>query len=212
MKNVLVLIFVFLSIILQAQDRQKFLIKAGKLFDSETGQFKTGISILVNNSIIEAVKPDKEVTAAEQKNYTLVDLSRYTILPGLIDCHTHLLNREVLHPSDSDIPGLDMAKVLTMDGDAYRAIYGSVRAKAYLEAGITSVQDLGNSGQYADIALQRAINEGLIPGPRMSCAGLGLSTEGGQLPGLIYKHQHLLNDEYRIIKNADDAVQAVREN
>lgn len=212
MKKVLLLAFVFISVLLHAQEGQKYLIKAGKLFDSETGQFKTGMSILVNNSLIEAVKPDKEVTAAERKIFTLIDLSRYTILPGLIDCHTHLLNREVLHPTDNDLPGLDMAKVLTMDGDAYRAIYGSVRAKAYLEAGITSVQDLGNSGQFADIALQRAINEGLVPGPRMNCAGQGLSTEGGQLPGLIFKHQHLVNDEYRIIKNADDAVQAVREN
>ena len=212
MKNILLLIFVFISVVLKAQNSQQFLIKAGKLFDSETGQFKTGMSILVNNSIIETVKPDKEVTAAEQKNYTLIDLSRYTLLPGLIDCHTHLLSREVLHPSDNDLPGLDMAKVLAMDGDAYRAIYGSVRAKAYLEAGITSVQDLGNSGQFADIALQRAINEGLVPGPRMNCAGQGLSSEGGQLPGLIFKHRHLVNDEYRIIKNVEDAVQAVREN
>jgi imidazolonepropionase-like amidohydrolase len=212
MKNILLLIFVFISVVLKAQNGHQFLIKAGKLFDSETGQFKTGMSILVNNSIIETVKPDKEVTATEQKNYVLIDLSRYTLLPGLIDCHTHLLNREVLHPSASDLPGLDMAKVLAMDGDAYRAIYGSVRAKAYLEAGITSIQDLGNSGQFADIALQRAINEGLISGPRMSCAGQGLSSEGGQLPGLIFKHRHLVNDEYRIIKSVDDAIQAVREN
>ncbi|AEW00282.1 hypothetical protein A4D02_23425 [Niastella koreensis] len=212
MKNILLLAFVFISVLLKAQDGQKFLIKAGKLFDSETGQFKTGMSILVNKSKIEAVKPTKEVTAAELKNYPLIDLSRYTILPGLIDCHTHLLNREVLHPSDNELTALDMVKVLSMDGDAYRAIYGSVRAKAYLEAGITSVQDLGNSGQFADMALQRAINEGLIPGPRMNCAGQGLSTEGGQLPGLIFKHQQLVNDEYRIIKSVDDAVQAVREN
>ena len=212
MKKTLLLIFVFISVIGKAQDGQHFLIKAGKFFDSETGQFKTGMSILVNNSTIEAVKPNNAVTAAEQKAYTLIDLSRYTLLPGLIDCHTHLLNREVLHPTDSDLLALDMIRVLTMDGDAYRAIYGSVRAKAYLEAGITSVQDLGNSGQFADIALRRAINEGLVPGPRMSCAGQGLSTEGGQMPDLIFKHQHLVNDEYRIIKSADDAIQAVREN
>lgn len=84
MKNVLLLIFVFISVVLKAQDGRKFLIKAGKLFDSETGQFKTGMSILVNKSKIEAVKPTKEVTAAEQKNYALIDLSRYTILPGLL--------------------------------------------------------------------------------------------------------------------------------
>ena len=105
-----------------------------------------------------------------------------------------------------------MMKTLTMQGDAYRAIYGSVRAKAYLEAGITAVQDLGNSGEYADIALRKAINEGLVIGPRMRCAGRGLSSEGGQMPDVIYKHRDIVEDEYRIVKGKDDAMQAVREN
>jgi imidazolonepropionase-like amidohydrolase len=99
-----------------------------------------------------------------------------------------------------------------LDGDAYRAVYGAARAKAYLEAGITAVQDLGNSGEFADIALRRAIREGLVPGPRMRCAGKGLSTQGGQVPGLIFKHQPVASDEYRIVKGPDDGVQAVREN
>jgi len=105
-----------------------------------------------------------------------------------------------------------MAKELIMEGDAYRAIYGAARAKAYLEAGITAVQDLGNSGLFADVALRKCINEGIVTGPRMRCSGPGLSSEGGQVPGLIYKHRDIANDEYRIIKGADDAIQAVREN
>lgn len=193
------------------QDSHTYLIRAGKLFDSETGEFRTGMVVLVRDKKIEAVKPEKDVTDAERSGYSLVDLSQYAVLPGLIDAHTHLLYREVIHPGNT-LPGLDLAKELTMEGDAYRAIYGTARAKAYLEAGITAVQDLGNSGQFADIALRRAINEGLVPGPRMRCAGQGLSSEGGQLPGLIYKHRDLINDEYRIIKGPEDAVQAVREN
>ena len=149
--KILFVLFSLVSYCLHAQETQKYLIKAGKLFDSETGQFKTNMSILVSNEKIEAVKPAKEVTAKEEKDYTLVDLSTYAVLPGLIDAHTHLLYREVLYPGNS-LPGLDMAKTLTMEGDAYRAIYGAARAKAYLEAGITAVQDLGNSGMYADMA------------------------------------------------------------
>ncbi len=211
MKNLLLFLFISISFVLKAQENQKFLILTGKLFDSELGQFKKGMSILVNDSRIEAVKPEKDVTAEEKKNYKLIDLLQYTVLPGLIDCHTHLLNREVLHPGN-ELSGLDMGKTLTMEGDAYRAIYGTARAKAYVEAGITAVQDLGNSGQFADIALRRAINEGLVSGPQMRCAGQGLSTEGGQMPGLIYKHRDIINDEYRIVKSKDDAIQAVREN
>jgi len=195
----------------QQSSPSKYLVKAGNLFNSETGEFKPDMSILVTGNRIDTVKADKDVTADEKKNYKLIDLSAYTILPGLIDCHTHLLYKEVIWPNNNE-PSMDLNKVLTLDGDSYRSLYGAARAKAYLEAGITTVQDLGNSGSFSDIALRRAINEGLIPGPRMRCSGPGLSTEGGQLPHTIYKHQDLVKDEYRIIKNADDAIQAVREN
>lgn len=204
-------LLLFLSYIffLQAPAQQKFLIHAGKLFDSETGTFTTNVYILVNGNTIESVQSN--IADSVKQNYELIDLSKYCVLPGLIDAHTHLLYREVIYPLN-DNAGLDMTKTLTMEGDAYRAIYGSVRARAYLEAGITSVQDLGNSGEYADMALRRAINEGLVDGPRMRCAGKGLSTEGGQIPGILYKHRDIVNDEYRVVKSVDDAIQAVREN
>jgi imidazolonepropionase-like amidohydrolase len=211
MKKILLVFCMLLAVGGRAQTRDQFLIKTGKLFDSETGRFKTGLLILVKQSTIEAVKTAGELTAEEKKNYQLIDLSRYTVLPGLIDCHTHLLYREGVSAATM-YNSMDAIKPLVLEGDAYRAVYGAARAKAYLEAGITSVQDLGNSGQFADIALQRAIDEQLVPGPHMSCAGQGLSTTGGQLPGLIHKHQSIAADEYRIIKGTDDAVQAVREN
>ncbi|HXB09525.1 MAG TPA: amidohydrolase family protein [Puia sp.] len=195
-----------------AQDKPSaYLIKAGKFFDSETGEFKTGMVILVRDKKIEAIRTEQELSETEKAGRQVVDLSAYTVLPGLIDCHTHLLYREVLHPGNA-VESMDLIKELTTEGDAYRAIYGAARARAYLEAGITAVQDLGNSGQYGDIALRRAINEGLVPGPRMRCAGRGLSTEGGQLPGVVYKHQDLVSDEYRVVKGPEDGVQAVREN
>jgi imidazolonepropionase-like amidohydrolase len=211
MQKLLLICTFFLGFYTSAQ-QATYLIKAGKLFDSESGQFKTGQVILVKGNTIDDVKAEKDLTAAERSAYTtIIDLSPYTVTPGLIDAHTHLLNREVIHPGNNP-GGMDMAKILTLEGDAYRAVYGVARAKAFLENGITAVQDLGNSGNFADVALRRGINEGLVPGPRMRCSGPGLATEGGQLPGLVYKHRDLANDEYRIVKGVDDAVQAVREN
>ena len=211
MKKIFLILLLIIPCLLFAQETKKVLIRAGKMFNSESGVFSNDIALLIDGKKIKVIKPFKEITEKEKKEFELIDLSKYTILPGLIDAHTHLLNKENLIP-DNKFSGLDMMKTLTMQGDAYRAIYGSVRAKAYLEAGITSVQDLGNSGQYADIALRNAINEGLVIGPRMRCAGRGLSSEGGQMPDVIYKHRDIIEDEYRIVKGKDDAIQAVREN
>ncbi len=210
MKKVFLLITLFAPLLLLAQDNNTWLIKPGKLFDSESAQFKTGLDILVKKGSIVDVKPDAQVSDEERKQYTLIDLSKYTVMPGLIDAHTHLLYRQ------ANVPGIDLNTLaleqhLNMDGDAYRALYGAARAKGYLEAGITAVQDLGNSGQYADMALRRAIGEGLVPGPRMSCAGPGLAAAGAQMPGINIASQHIIDGEYRIVSGVDDAVQAVRE-
>jgi len=205
MKKTLFTIALFIPAMLFAQQDKPLLIKTGKLFDSESATFKTGLDILVKNGRIDDVKPDAALTTDERKQYTLIDLSKYTVMPGLIDVHTHLLYREQLENT------IALVKHLTMDGDAYRALYGAARAKGYLEAGITSVQDLGNSGQYADMALRQAIGEGLLSGPRMNCAGPGLAAAGAQMPGLNFQSQHIVDGEYRIVSGVDDAVQAVRE-
>jgi imidazolonepropionase-like amidohydrolase len=211
MRNFLLFFLLAFAHFAAAQTHGKYLIRAGSLFDSETAQFRDDMTILIDDNHIVSVKSTKEVTQQEQNDRQVIDLSKYTVLPGLIDAHTHLLSREIVY-AHNEFAGLDMARALTMDGDAYRAIYGAARAKAYLEAGITAVQDLGNSGEFGDMALRRSIREGLVSGPRMRCAGKGLSPQGGQLPQLISKHQSLADDEYRIVKGPEDGIQAVREN
>jgi imidazolonepropionase-like amidohydrolase len=147
----------------------------------------------------------------DSKGANIIDLGRYTVLPGLIDCHTHLLFLERIGPGGSALSAESVAS-LVFEGDALRALHGAARAKTFLEAGITTVQDLGNSGQFADIALRHAIEDGSVVGCRMRVSGPGLSAEGGQVPGLLYKHLPLVNDDYRIVRGVDDAVAAVREN
>jgi imidazolonepropionase-like amidohydrolase len=210
MKKFFILSILLMPFLLLAQDGMKTIIKAGKFFNSETGVFQSDIAIIIANNKIENVKLYTEVSEKEKSDCKLIDLSKCAVLPGLIDAHTHLLNNETVLPENKYL-GLDMMKTLTMVGDAYRAIYGTVKAKAYLEAGITSVQDLGNAGHFADIALRKSINEGLIIGPRMRCAGMALASEGATIPKIIYKHRGIINDEYRIVIGPEDATQAVRE-
>jgi imidazolonepropionase-like amidohydrolase len=114
------------------------------------------------------------------------------------------------HPGDEHNT-LTVTKAITTEGDALRALRGAARAKSYLEAGFTTVRDLGNSGKFADVALKRAIDEGTVVGPRLYVSGPGLAPEGGQAPDLLHGQTSLINGDYRIIRGTDDARTAVRE-
>ncbi|MFC1662451.1 amidohydrolase family protein, partial [Gemmatimonadota bacterium] len=137
----------------------------------------------------------------------VMDLRQYTVLPGLIDAHVHLLYLE--DPS----AGLTMegVKSLVMEGTPLRALHGAARARTFLEAGITTVRDLGNSGRFGDVALMRAIQDGSLPGPRMVVSGPGISPVGGQFPGIHPEWEALASAEYRIVSGPEEAANAVRE-
>lgn len=189
------------------QTPKRYLINTGKIFNSVTGEFLKGQTIIINGNRIESIKKTTDVTSEEKNSSIFVDLSSYAVLPGLIDAHTHLLHNESLGKGSEN----DLLKEVIMYGDAYRAISGAAKAKGYLESGITSVQDLGNSGKFGDVALNKAIINGIVIGPRIKCSGPGLSSIGGQIPGLLSEYQNIISNEYRIIKGIDDGVQAVRE-
>ncbi len=123
MKNLFLILLLIFPCLLKAQETNKVLIRAGKMFNSETGVFSNDMALLVEGKKIKGIKPFKEISEKEKKEFELINLSKYTLLPGLIDAHTHLLYKETLIP-DNKFSGLDMMKTLTMQGDAYRLFMG----------------------------------------------------------------------------------------
>jgi imidazolonepropionase-like amidohydrolase len=180
------------------------LVHAGRVFDSERGTMGGGQDVLIKHGIIDSVAPH---IAAPVGAHT-IDLGRLSVLPGLIDVHTHLLYLESIGPSLT----MENAKAIIVEGEPLRALHGAARGRTFLAAGITTVRDLGNSGQFGDVALRMAIEDGSVDGPRMITAGPGLSPEGGQFPGLQRNYRGIAEEEYRIVRGPEDAAQAVTEN
>lgn len=180
------------------------LIHAGRLFDSRGGTFLAGRDVLVRKGRVAEVAEHIALPAGARE----VDLRRYTVLPGLIDSHTHLLYLE--DPSG----GLTMEgmKAVVVEGTPLRALHGAARARTFLAAGITTVRDLGNSGRFGDVALRMAIADGSVDGPRIFAAGPGLSPEGGQFPGVQAGYRAIAEEEYRVVRGPQDAAMGVREN
>ena len=178
-------------------------IKAGFLYDSKNNTLLKNKLIQIQGSKIIAVGEFESLP----KNKQVVDLTEYTVLPGLIDAHTHILFSQEASEDFAE----HSVQSLTMESDALRALRGAKRAKSYLEQGITSIKDLGNSGLYLDVALRDAINEGTIDGPRIFASGPILAANGGQVYGVLPEQQNIIDLEYRIITSPEDAKNAVRE-
>jgi imidazolonepropionase-like amidohydrolase len=129
-------------------------------------------------------------------------------MPGLIDAHTHLLQNY-----SGYLEGDDPNMVLTVAvmGTVRRALLGAKMGREDLEAGFTTVRDLGNSGVNGDVALRDAIEQGWVTGPRIVASTRALSAAGGQFGNLAAEAQHLIANEYVVIGSVDDARRAVRQ-
>ena len=179
------------------------LVRAGNLFDSEAGRMVGPRDILIRGRRV--VEVGQGLAAPE--GATVLDLSRCSVVPGLIDGHTHLLLEEGFGETLSDVAARDQA----VQGDVVRTLAAARRSREYLEAGFTSVRDLGNSGRFLDLMLEQAIRADSVPGPRIYGSGPGLAPAGGQLEPQPHDPHHLVESEYRIINGVDDARAAVRE-
>ncbi|KAA9357328.1 amidohydrolase family protein [Larkinella humicola] len=193
-------LFLFFFTTSQAQKTKQFLfIKAGKLYDSEKNVFLVNQDLIIEGDRIVAVGSGLK----KPKKARLIDLRNSTVTPGLIDAHTHLLINQKITKD-----GLEVASKVPADERMKQALGF---AKSNLLAGVTTVRDVGNSGQFLDVRLKEELRHEENPGPHMVVSGPILSPPGGQFGRLFPADSFLINQEYRVIKGAEDARAAVLE-
>jgi imidazolonepropionase-like amidohydrolase len=162
------LLIVLAATALRAQEVT--VIKAGTLIDVRSGEARRNQTIVIRGNRIESVGEN----AATPPGARVIDLSNKTVLPGLIDTHTHIF----LQGEDPAAGGYDVQ--LLNYPLSYRAARATVSVRRALEQGFTTIRDVETEGAgYGDVGIKRAINEGHIPGPRMFVVTRAISTTGG---------------------------------
>ncbi len=149
----------------RAQAPKRTVIRAGRILDVRTGELRANQAVVIEGEKITQVAPSSEVKAGAGD--ATIDLPDATLLPGLIDMHTHLT-------FDLNSLGYQGLGIST----AREALHGARNARRTLEAGFTTVRNVG-AKDYADIALRDAINDGDVIGPRMVASGPALGITGG---------------------------------
>ncbi len=157
--------------LLFAQTPKSYYLTADRIFDGEVTH--TGWAVVVEADKIISIGPKEKIK--EWAGSIKINYPNSTLLPGLIEGHSHLL----LYPYNIT----DWDTQVLKETDAYRTARATVHAKNTLMAGFTTARDLGTEGAgYSDVALKRAINEGIIPGPRLMVAGRAIVSTGSYGP------------------------------
>jgi imidazolonepropionase-like amidohydrolase len=180
-------------------------IRAGRLIDPDTGTAAINQIILVQGRRIQTVGPDVPIPAGAD----VIDLSKLTVLPGLVDAHNHL----ALTYKEDPERNIYYFTYVT-DPTPLRAIQAVSNGIQMLASGFTIVRDMGNNGNYADTALRVAIEQGWVPGPTIVNSGIIIGGMGGQFyptPEMAKDH-NIVYPEYLDADTNDEIVKAVRQN
>lgn len=172
------------------------LVRAARVLDARAGAYLRAAAVLVEGGRISRVGPFDELRRLAPKGAAVVDLGRLTLLPGLVDAHTHLL---------SSYDG--RADTTARMGAAARRRLGARQAREMLDAGFTTVRDLGGSGGRGDAELRDAIAAGRVRGPRVLAATRKLTPPGGQGPNLS---REVVGREFLVVSGQDGARRVVR--
>jgi imidazolonepropionase-like amidohydrolase len=209
-KRILLLLAVLSSSALaQNTPAKTTLIKAGRLLDVKAGIYLPNQGVLIAGDRIKEIGAFDAVKSHAPQDALIVDLSQATLLPGLIDTHSHLL---CAMEGRWIFGGESIVMSVTRIGLAKRALIGAANARDMLEAGFTAVRNVGHSGVNGDAALRDAIDEGLIPGPRIQAACRKLTPIGGQAVELRSENSAaIIAEEFLTIGSVEDARRAVRQ-
>ena len=180
-------------------------IKAGRLIDPETATVTSNQVIIVEGEKIKAVGANLAIPAGA----TVIDLSTLTVLPGLVDAHTHMALTYKEQPENNYYYLTNV-----MDSTPLRAIQAASNGIQLLSSGFTVVRDVGNNALYADTALRQAIEQGWLPGPTVIPSGPIIGSTGGQFwptPEMYTRH-NIMFPEYIDADSPDEIVKAIRQN
>jgi len=183
-----------------AAQAESVIVRAGKMLDVERGQYLADRAIRIEDGRIASVTP---WTSNSRSGDQFIDWSAYTVLPGLIDLHTHLVG---------DITSADMAAPLSSSA-ARDALMGVEHARSTLNAGFTTVRDVGTYRAFVDVALRNAINARQVEGPCMFVAGAYVTIPGGggEVTGLPDALKAPAEMRRGVAENAEQVRQRVRE-
>jgi len=184
---------------------QTTVVRAGRLIDPETGTVTAKPVIVIEGGRIRSIGSD----APAPKGAELIDLGDLSVLPGLVDAHTHMALTYKEVPENNYY-----YFTYVQESTPLRAIQAASNGMQMLNSGFTVVRDVGNNALYADVALRMAIEQGWLPGPTLIPSGPMIGSTGGQFwpTPEMYRQHDIMYPEYIDADSPEEIVRAVRQN